>query len=218
MVPLFSMHAVIAAARNGILGGAAILTIIACSSSRTGSTETDAGYDAADAADAADARASLPYPLDQVCAPATDPSLDACARCARESCCDTRARLLTDAGNALIDCLQVPSCGSDCQAACFDQAPGETRPFLEHFSCLSHRCETCGATRDACATCMEARCLRETIACDLSRDCFVVAACVAACKGADACVAACNKRYPAAGPLNGALLVCASNLCARECQ
>lgn len=204
-----------------MLGGACILAVAACASSRTGNgpAEEDAGLaDAADAADAAEAAAPLPYPLDQVCAPATDPSLDTCSRCARESCCDTRARIITDAGNALIDCLQVIPCESACQAACFDKAPSETRPFLEHFSCLSHRCESCGIKRDACAACMEERCLRETIACDLSRDCFVISSCITACKGADACITECSKRYPGAGPLNGAVLVCASNLCARECQ
>lgn len=205
------------------LGGMSVLAAVACSSKTGSAPDADAGVaqDAPDVPDALDAAPPPPYPLGQVCPASTDPSLDACAKCSRESCCDTRLPLLSDAGDALVDCLQKPSCGADCQDACFKAAPAHTAPFLEHYACLAHRCPAqCAAdvVPTPCSTCTEKKCLRESVACDLTKDCFVFSTCVNACNKAAACVKDCETKYPAARPLTGTLVVCISNLCSPECS
>ena len=218
MVRWFTMRLAVFAA---MLGSASVLAAVACSSSRSEPGPTaDAGPDGSvDAADAADGAAALPFPLDQVCTPSTE--TDVCGKCARDHCCITRTRILgTDAGNALVDCFKAPSCNTACETACFDSAPAETAPFLEHLGCLTHYCPVeCGdAPAGGCSVCMERQCARESLSCSLSRDCFLLSSCVAACGKVEACVNDCNAKYPKGTAASSALAVCATNLCERECS
>ena len=210
MVASMTMRLAVIAATLGI---ASLLVTVACSSSTTGSAPgVDAGGETS-----ADAAPALPFPLDQACGPSTE--TDPCGKCAREHCCSTRSRIVTDASDGIVRCMQAPGCDTACATACFEKDPTETKPFLEHLSCLSHFCPVeCGdAPAGGCLVCIEANCARESLACNLSSDCFLYDSCFNACDKAEACINDCAARHPKGAELANVSLVCASNRCAREC-
>ena len=205
------------------------LSVAACSSSSVPApASAEAGQEAAAPEDARPEAAALPYPLNQVCGPSA--MVEPCAKCARERCCDTHERIRgNDAGNALADCLapNTPDggpapCDLACQTACFDKSPGETPAYLDHLTCLYHlcpaECDDADGPVSPCLVCMGAKCLADSVACGLSRDCFLFGSCVGGCGQAAGCVDACATRYPAGAALQNALLVCTSNRCASDCQ
>jgi len=198
---------------------------VACGSSGPDATPGDAGADATvgrpdggtDAA--ADAAPPRPYPLTQTCPPSDHP--DECPRCNRDRCCESREAILaTDAGNELVDCMiEAGTCASTepCYTGCFAQQPGQVDLYLAQFACLAHNCPSC-ATADPCAACMRERCEPEGTACDLSRECFLLQSCGAACpSGSQPCIEACLTKYEPARALQSALVVCAMNRCSDVC-
>jgi hypothetical protein len=230
MVRSFSVRrAHIAIVLAALWGTFFLLAIAACSSdgSELG-TVTDASRDSA-REDATDSAAPLPYPLNQVCPPDREDG-GVCATCVHEHCCASRARLLgTDAGYELGGCVESDAstgtpvaCDLACLTACFDQAPGEVQPFFEHFACRRHHCASAcddppGAPVTPCHACQQSKCLEDRLACNLSRDCFLVGTCIDECGNGASCVAACADRYPAGSRLQNLLFVCSVNLCANEC-
>ena len=162
-----------------------------------------------------------PYPMNQVCPP-SDLTGDECGKCARERCCDSRQAILgDDAGDGLVGCTQAPDCnaGEDCLVDCFARFPTKVQAYLDHFTCLRGHCvEPCAPDRNACARCTDEQCMDETLACNLSRDCFVLQSCGAACDGSQSCLEACFDKYPEGSPLANALAVCGLNRCASECK
>ena len=197
---------------------------MACSSSsarsvvddpaETGAAET--GAVATPEAGAPDA--PLPYPLDQVCKQVEDD--DACRKCGKERCCNTRDALFaTDGGADLVACLAPQSCGEACSADCLARYPQQVRVVFDHLGCFNHSCMACDPELPPapCSVCLAEKCALDDLACDLSPDCYLLSACTKPCDGNKACVTACADKYPAAVPTRNNLVVCSNNRCANEC-
>jgi len=218
MVRSFSMRLVTIAAAIAV--GPVLAAGFACSSPGSEpSPQAEGGVDAADAPDAADAASALPYPLDQVCSPTSPADASVCRRCQDQRCCDSRARLFaTDAGAALASCIGQSGCNTDCFSGCFADAPGENAHYLEHYACVLNRCPTeCGDQPDSCVLCIESQCPQDSLACNLSRDCFLFETCAAECLQDASCFSTCAARYPAGEKLRTRVLLCATNRCAQQC-
>lgn len=183
---------------------------------------TDAGT-TTDATTTSDAAAdAAPFPLGQSCAPVTLPEgteEKACSECSQSRCCDTRNTLIAfpDAAD-LAACLAPKTCDSTCEAACFAKYPKPAQALLDHGACKTYRCTgICTDAPDACATCLNDKCLNESLACDRSKDCFLAAGCIAECPTKNAaCLDACFAKYPARAEV-GALDLCKSSRCKDVC-
>lgn len=217
-------RAVAAAFTSSIVCSIAAL-FMACSSSSAGPAvdepgETGAAETGAVATPEADTPdAPLPYPLDQVCKEVVDD--DACRKCGKERCCNTRDALFaTDGGADLVACLAPKTCGEACSAACIARFPQQVRTVVfDHLGCFNHGCMACDPEEPptTCAVCLAAKCTLDDVACDLSPDCYLLSACTKPCEGSKACVTACGDKYPSAVPLRNSLVLCANNRCANEC-
>lgn len=196
--------------------------VIACATTETTPPPAvdDAGELDAGEPDATDANVQ-PYPMNQVCPP-SDLANDECGKCARERCCDSREAILgDDAGVGLVDCTQAPECNGaeECLVDCFDRFPTKVRAYLDHFTCLRGHCvEPCAPDRDKCARCTDEKCKDETLACNLSRDCFILQTCGGTCDGSQSCMEACFEKYPEGLALTNAMTICALNRCDAECK
>lgn len=185
-------------------------------------TATDAGVtDATTPVDAA-LDAAAPFPLGQSCEPVTLPEgteEKACSECSQSRCCDSRKTLIAfpDAAD-LAACLAPKTCDSDCEAACFAKYPAPAQALLDHGACKTYRCTgICTDPPDTCQACLNDKCLKESLACDRSKDCFLAAGCIGACPTKNAaCVDACFAKFPARAEV-GALDVCKSARCQNEC-
>jgi len=224
MVRSFSMRLVYIAAAIAV--GPVLAAGFACSSHGSEpSPQAEGGADAADApdaADAGDAASALPYPLDQVCSPTSPADASVCRQCQYQRCCDSRARLFaTDAGTALVSCIAQSGCNSDCISGCLADAPGENAHYLENYACVVNRCPTECSDQpdrpDTCVLCTESQCPQDSLACSLSRDCFLFQTCEAECLKDASCFSTCAARYPAGEKLRSRGLLCAMNRCAQEC-
>lgn len=213
-----------------VTGLSAFVSLGACNSSDepantgspdSGSETADARVESTDAGAGAEATDALPYPLNQTCAP-SDLQYDECGKCAREKCCNTRDAILgNDAGAGLVACTQETGCDAseECMTACFAKFPDQVDAYLAHLTCLGHACgDTCGGNRNTCGQCIEKNCLLPSVACDMSKDCFLLTACGSACNDSESCLQTCLDRYAAASKLQTDLTVCGGNRCTTECQ
>jgi len=192
---------------------------LACGSSSSSPTP-DAAVDEAGPVPMPDAGApdADPYPFNQVCKSVEE--ADLCRKCAVERCCDTREAIFaTDAGGELVSCNAVAGCGEACSAACFGRFPPQVKPYLDHFTCMAHRClNECASPVSACSACIDANCALDGLACNMSADCYLLSSCSAACpRGEQTCLEGCAARYPAAAQLQTNLVVCGRNRCPSEC-
>ncbi len=151
-----------------------------------------------------------------------DAGFDPCERCSLDLCCNTHAAVFgTEAGNELAGCMDA--CWAQtgkiapCQATCFDRFPGTAQVFRDQSACVKNRCPACGTSDEKCYACFHTRCAREELACDLDRDCFLVAACSLDCGYTEACVKSCAEAYPKARPFLAAIDACTTERCGSEC-
>lgn len=200
-----------------------VVALAACSSAEpVGSSDSDAGADAA--VDATpDSAAPAPYPLDQTCAQVTLPegtADKACLECSQSRCCTTRSAALALPETAeLSKCYGDKSCDAKCEEACFAKYAVATQPVLDHVACTTYLCPAClAAPLDACQTCQQARCRTEDLDCSRSSACLVITGCMDACEGNRACIDKCKVDFPAGVEKVTKLLDCALARCTTECK
>lgn len=229
MVLSYAMRLFVIAA--ALTAGAVLAAAGACSSPGSETPQAaESGADAAEGVDAAEAAPGLPYPLGQACAPTNHPDATVCRACLYRHCCDSRARLFaTAAGAALVSCTQPTAadggalpCDTDCLAGCLAAAPPtDSTHYLENVACAVHQCPTeCGPhpdQKDACVLCTEVECTQDSLACSLSRDCFLFQACRVECDDDAICINRCAAGYPAGEKLSSRVVLCGINRCAKDC-
>jgi hypothetical protein len=154
-----------------------------------------------------------------------------CWRCDNAHCCESYARYAADAEAVkLLGCIQEcgkltdPSGYATCNTDCRNRHSGGVAAYASRMTCMLYHCAAaCGGMPSHCEDCVNRSCARESTACGLDRECWLLQECALDCsrKGhvaTSACHQACQRgASSAANTTYQSILICASAACSLEC-